>query len=160
MIASALPAHRSPSASVTSAVETIRMLAEPLTCLSIRYCLLSQCKQEPEYFSDECGYDPAACPPDSQRKYIQEVRTFGALLSFTRERLVPVRVNRSICMGTCAGGLRGASQPAPLERMRGPVAGTQAPLTPHPPLHPPTHPLATDAVPAARAAQRPVPRHV
>lgn len=32
-------------------------------------------RQEPEYFSDECGYDPAACPPNSQRKYIQEVRT-------------------------------------------------------------------------------------
>ncbi|PRW51019.1 hypothetical protein C2E21_5409 [Chlorella sorokiniana] len=29
-------------------------------------------EKEPEYFSDECGYDPLSCPPDSQRKYIQE----------------------------------------------------------------------------------------
>lgn len=29
-------------------------------------------QQEPEYFSDECGYNPLSCSADSQRKYILE----------------------------------------------------------------------------------------
>lgn len=41
----------------------------------------TSCRQEPEFFSDTCGYDPAACPPQDTQQYLWRQLKLGEYLA-------------------------------------------------------------------------------
>lgn len=152
--------------------------------------------QEPEYFSDDCGYDPAACPPDSQREYIQEVcwlllfaiifnvqvhpggQLAAPLLCCCLPAMLAVLPAACYAWWGC-GHPSAAAGPATALRAALILLGSSNSGWPAGCAAPPSQQLQTvqsaalltlpfrmqppqtaDAVPAARAAQRPVPSHV